>query len=427
MTIRTAVEFQDPVVADLIDREAARQNATLNMVAAESTAPAAVLEAVGSVFNNKPAEGYPGKRYHRGCGIADELELLAVERATALFGSEHANVQPHSGVQANVAVYAAILEPGDRVVSMSLRHGGHLSHGATASITGLMYDFKQYGVRSDTEQIDYDEVRDLAKEHQPRLIVGGGSSYPRLIDYALLRSIADEVGAFLLVDMSHISGLVAGGIIPSPVPHAQFVTTTTYKTLLGPHGGVILCGAEHTASIDRAIFPGTQGTPSMAQIAGKAVCFAYAQTEEFREIQRAIVANAVVLGEVLAAAGYRLVSGGTDVHMVLVDLRPKGLTGDVAEAALESVGIICNRNAIPFDTAPIRVTSGLRIGTPGTSLRGMREAETRRTAELIVETLDAIGDETVASRVRAEVTDLAAAFPLPEGARVAYRLRGRPE
>jgi glycine hydroxymethyltransferase len=409
----TTVEFDDPVVTDLIEREAARQNATLNMVAAESTAPPAVLRAVGSVFNNKPAEGYPGRRYHRGCELADELETLTVERAKALFGSEHANVQVHSGVQANVAVYAAILQPGDHVVSMSLRHGGHLSHGATASITGLMYDFRQYGVRADTEQIDLDEVRDLAMEHQPKLIVAGGSSYPRLIDYAGLRSIADEVGAYLLVDMSHISGLVAGGVIPSPIPHAQFVTTTTYKSLLGPHGGIVLCGAEHAAAIDRAVFPGTQGTPSMAQIAGKAVCLAFAQTEEFREIQRAIVANAAVLGSVLADAGHRLVSGGTDIHMVLVDLRPKGLTGDIAETALESVGIICNRNAIPFDTAPIKVTSGIRIGTPGTSLRGMREAEMRQIGALIVETLDAIGDEGVATRVRAEVADLAARFPLP--------------
>lgn len=413
MTALSAIEYDDPVVTGLIEREATRQNATLNMIAAESTAPNAVLRALGSVFNNKPAEGYPGKRYHRGCEIADELEVLAVERAKALFGSGHANVQVHSGVQANVAVYAAMLKPGDHVVSMSLRHGGHLSHGATASITGLMYDFKQYGVRPDTEFIDYDEVRDLSREHQPKLIVAGGSSYPRLIDYALLRSIADEVGAYLLIDMSHVSGLVAAGVIPSPVPHAQFVTSTTYKSLLGPHGGIVLCGSEHGAAIDRAVFPRTQGTPSMGQIAGKAVCFAYAQTDEFRAVQRAIVANAATLGVVLADAGYRLVSGGTDNHMVLVDLRSKGLTGDVAETALERVGILCNRNAIPFDTAPIRVTSGLRIGTPGVSLRGIGEQEMQQIGALIIETLASVGDEAVVTRVRGEVSELAARFPLP--------------
>jgi len=413
VTTLPALDYDDPVVTGLIDREASRQNATLNMIAAESTASAAVLRALGSVFNNKPAEGYPGRRYHRGCDIADELEVLAVERAKLLFGSQHANVQVHSGVQANVAVYAAILKPGDPVVSMSLRHGGHLSHGATASMTGLLYDFKQYGVRADTEQIDYDEVRDLAREHEPRMIVAGGSSYPRLIDYALLRSIADEVGAHLLVDMSHVSGLVASGVIPSPIPHAQFVTTTTYKSLLGPHGGVVLCGSDHAAAVDRAVFPATQGTPSMGQIAAKAVCFAFAQTDEFHAIQQAIVANAAVLGSVLVDGGYRPVSGGTDNHLVLVDLRPKGLTGDVAEVALEAVGILCNRNAIPFDTAPIRVTSGLRFGTPGTSLRGMGEQEMRRIGALIVETLDGIGDESVAASVRAEVSELAARFPLP--------------
>ena len=413
MTTTAAIEFDDPIVTSLVERETVRQGATLNMIAAESTAPPAVLRALGSVFNNKPAEGYPGKRYHRGCGIADELEILAIERAKALFGAEHANVQVHSGVQANMAVYAAILEPGDRVVSMDLRHGGHLSHGATASLTGKLYDFRHYGVRADTEQIDYDEVRDLARDHRPKLLVAGGSSYPRLIDYACLRSIADEVGATLLVDMSHVSGLVAGGVIPSPVPHAQFVTTTTYKSLLGPHGGVVLCGPEHVAAIDRAVFPATQGTPSMGQIAAKAVCFAFAATEPFREIQRAIVANAAVLASVLAAAGYRLVSGGTDTHLILVDLRPMGLTGDVAETALEAVGILGNRNAIPFDTAPIRVTSGLRLGTPGTSLRGMGADEMRRIGALIVETLGAVGDDGVVTRVRAEVGALAAAFPLP--------------
>jgi glycine hydroxymethyltransferase len=408
-----AVAYDDPVVSELIEREAARQNATLNLIAAESTATPAVLRALGSVFNNKPAEGYPGRRYHRGCEVADELEVVAVERARTLFGTEHANVQVHSGAQANMAVYAAVLEPGDRVVSMRLPHGGHLSHGAKASVTGSIYDFRHYGVRRDTELIDYDEVRDLARDHRPKLLVAGASSYPRLIDYALLRSIADEAGALLLVDMSHVAGLVAAGVIPSPVPHAQLVTSTTYKTLLGPHGGFILTDAGHAAAIDRAVFPGTQGTPSMGQVAAKAVCFAYARTDEFRDVQAATVANATTLGSVLADAGFRLVSGGTDNHLVLLDLQSKGLTGDVAELALERVGLLCNRNAIPFDPAPIRVTSGLRIGTPGISLRGMREPEVRRIGGLVAATLAAVDDEAVATRVASEVAELAAAFPLP--------------
>lgn len=413
MQVRAAKAFDDPVVLSLIDREAARQDATLNMIAAESTAPQAVLAAIGSVFNNKPAEGYPGRRYHRGCSIVDELEELAVARATDLFGAEHANVQVHSGVQANVAVYAALLKPGDPVVSMSLRHGGHLSHGASASITGAFYDFKHYGVRADTELIDYDEVRDLAREHRPRLIVAGGSSYPRVIDYALLRTIADEVEAPLLVDMSHIAGLVAAGVLPSPVAHAQFVTSTTYKTLLGPHGGFILCGTEHAAAIDRAVFPGIQGTPSMGHIAGKAVCFAYAATEDFRDIQRATVDNAAALAGSLTDAGFRLVSGGTDNHMVLVDLRPKGLTGDLAEEALEAVGILCNRNPIPFDPAPIRQTSGIRIGTPGVSLRGMRRPEILEIGAIIGEVLENLDDPAVAARARDRVEHLCLRFPLP--------------
>jgi glycine hydroxymethyltransferase len=317
-------------------------------------------------------------------------------------------------VQANVAVYAAILAPGDPVVSMDLRHGGHLSHGAPASITGAFYDFRQYGVRADTELIDYDQVRDVAIAHRPRLIVAGGSSYPRIIDYALLRSIADEIGAPLLVDMSHISGLVAAGVLPSPVPHAQFVTTTTYKTLLGPHGGIILCDAKHAKAVDRAVFPGTQGTPSMGQVAGKAVCFAYARTEEFRDIQQATVDNAAALAHSLAEAGFRSVSGGTDNHLVLLDLRETGLTGDRAEAALEGVGIICNRNAIPFDPAPIRQTSGLRIGTPGVSLRGMRRPEILEIANLIAAILHAVDDAGVAARVREQVEGLARRFPQPD-------------
>ncbi len=413
MQLKAAMAFQDPVVMALIDREATRQDATLNMIAAESTATPAVLAALGSVFNNKPAEGYPGRRYHRGCSIVDELEELTIRRATELFGAEHANVQVHSGVQANVAVYSALLKPGDPVLAMSLRHGGHLSHGASASITGAFYDFKHYGVRPDTELIDYDEVRDLARGHRPKLIVAGGSSYPRVIDYALLRTIADEVDAPLLVDMSHIAGLVAAGVLPSPVPHAQVVTSTTYKTLLGPHGGFILCGTDHASAIDRAVFPGTQGTPSMGQIAGKAVCFAYAATDAFRDTQRATIENAAALAGSLTDAGFRLVSGGTDNHLVLVDLRPKGLTGDIAEEALEAVGILCNRNPIPFDPAPIRQTSGIRIGTPGVSLRGIRRPEIEEIGGLIRDVLGSIDDEATAGRAARHVSDLCRRFPLP--------------
>jgi len=321
----------DPAVAALLLKERERQENTLNLIAAENTAPAAVLEALGSAFNNKTAEGYPGRRYHTGCQVTDELEHLAVERAKALFGAGHANVQPHSGVNANLAVYGAVLNPGDRIVSMKLSHGGHLSHGDAASITGRIFQPAHYGVDRDTERLDYDAVRELVRAVRPRMLVAGASSYPRLIDYRTLRSIADEASAYLVVDMAHIAGLVAAGVIPSPVPHAHFVTFTTYKTLMGPHGGVILCAADLGKKIDRSVFPGTQGTPTLSLVAAKAVCFQLAATPQFRAVQERTLRTAALLAEELAARGLRPVSGGTDNHMVLADLRGRGLKGDRAD------------------------------------------------------------------------------------------------
>lgn len=406
----------DPDVFALVGRERARQRSTLNLIASENTAPASVLEALGSVFGNKTAEGYPGRRYHRGCAVTDELESLAIQRARDLFGAEHANVQPHSGVNANLAVYQAVLKPGDRVVALELSHGGHLSHGAQASITGRILDVRHYGVRPDTEQVDLDDVRALVLEHRPRMIVAGGSSYPRRIDYPGLRSIADEAGAYLLVDMAHIAGLVAAGVLPSPVPHADFVSLTTYKTLMGPHGGIVLCRAEHARALDRAVFPGTQGAPSVSQIAAKAVCLKLAATPRFHEIQVRTIRNAQVLATALGRLGLRIVTGGTDTHQVLVDLRSRGLTGDVAETRLESAGILVNRNVIPFDPATTRVTSGIRIGTPGVTVRGFGDPEMERLAGLIDRVLALPVEPRPDPEVTAEVARLCAVFPLVDSA-----------
>ena len=402
----------DPAVATLIQKENRRQETTLNLIAAENTAPPAVLEALGSSFNNKTAEGYPGRRYHTGCQVTDEMEQLAVSRAKALFGAGHANVQPHSGVNANLAVYGAMMTPGDRILSMELSHGGHLSHGDAASITGRIYRATHYGVNRETERLDYDAIRDLALEVRPKMLVAGASSYPRLIDYPTLRSIADEVSAFLLVDMAHIAGLVAAKVIPSPVPHAHFVTFTTYKTLMGPHGGVILCPADFAKRIDRSVFPGTQGTPTLSLVAAKAVCFHLAATPEFRTVQERTLRTADLLAGELDARGYRPVSGGTDIHMVLVDLRDKGLKGDRAEEALEAAGILCNRNVIPFDPESTLVTSGLRLGTPGISSRGMGAEEIILIADWIDRILSKPEDWTIQERVRERVKDLCRRFPL---------------
>ena len=403
----------DSSVFGLIERESHRQQMTLNMIAAENTAPPSILEAVGSAFNNKTAEGYPGRRYHTGCGVTDELERLAVERAKALFGAGHANVQPHSGVNANLAVYQAVLQPGDCLLSMKLSHGGHLSHGDAASFTGRVYRSLHYGVRPDTEMLDYDAVRDLALKHRPRMLIAGASSYPRLIDYEALRTIADEISAYLLVDMAHIAGLVAAEVIPSPVPHADFVTFTTYKTMMGPHGGIILCREGFTKKIDRAVFPGTQGTPTLSLVAAKAVCLKLAATPGFVEIQQRTVTNAKFLCQQLTKRGYRPVAGGTDNHLILIDLRGKGLKGDVAEKALEEAGIMANRNVIPFDPESTNTTSGLRLGTAGITVRGMGEAQVAKIADLIDEVLGAPQATAVKEKTKEEVQGLCRLFPLP--------------
>jgi glycine hydroxymethyltransferase len=403
-----ALNAVDPSVAGLIAAEADRRRRTIDLIASESEPSEPVLEALGSVLAAKTAEGYPGHRYHRGTEFADALEQLAIDRAMALFGAGHANVQPSSGVNANLAVYRALLKPGDAVLALQLAHGGHLSHGDRASITGAVYRFEHYGVRADTELIDLDQVRDLALQHRPRLIVTGGSSYPRAIDYAAFAAIAREVDARLLVDMAHVAGLVAGGALASPVPHADAVTFTTYKTMLGPHGGVILSTAELARKIDRAIFPGTQGAPDFGRIAAKAVCFGIAGGEPFRIIQRAIRANAATLAAELARRGDRLVSGGTDNHMVLLDLRPRDLTGDVAEVALEGAGILANRNVIPFDPGTPDRPSGLRLGATATAQRAMGGAEMAEVASLIDEVLRA-PESAAAIRPRAET--IALRFP----------------
>jgi len=413
MTMATWLREVDPAIAELIQAESERRARTIDLIASESEPVAPVLEALGSVFAAKTAEGYPGRRYHRGTGNADAVEQLAIDRAKVLFGADHANVQPSSGVNANLAVYRATLQPGDTVLALSLDHGGHLSHGDRASITGAVYRFVHYGVRQDTETIDLDEVRDLARRHTPRLIVTGGSSYPRAIDYAAFGAIAREVGARLHVDMAHVAGLVAGGVQPSPVPHADTVAFTTYKTMLGPHGGVILARAGLAKAIDRAIFPGTQGAPDFGRIAAKAVCFGIAATPAFRDTQAAIAEDARALATELASCGDRVVSGGTDTHMVLVDLRGRDLTGDVAEVALEDAGILANRNVIPFEPGTPARPSGLRLGTTAAAQRGMRAAAMTELAGLIDAALRVAagtGAEGVAE-IRARATALAASFP----------------
>ena len=403
-----ALAAADAEVVAILAGEADRRGRTIDLIASESEPSAPVLAALGSVLAAKTAEGYPGRRYHRGTEFADAVERLAIDRVMALFGAGHANVQPSSGVNANLAVYRALLKPGDAVLALQLAHGGHLSHGDPASITGAVYRFRHYGVRPDTETIDLDQVRDLAREHRPALIVTGGSSYPRAIDYAAFAAIAGEVGAKLLVDMAHVAGLVAAGELPSPVPHADAVTFTTYKTMLGPHGGVILSTADLARKIDRAIFPGTQGAPDFGRIAAKAVCFGVAATEPFRAVQRGIRADATALAAELAHRGDRLVSGGTDNHLVLVDLRGRGLAGDVAEVALEEAGILTNRNVIPFDPGNADRPSGLRLGTTSCAQRGMGAAEMAEIAGLIDEVLRA-PESAAAIRPRAET--IAQRFP----------------
>jgi glycine hydroxymethyltransferase len=402
----------DPEVAKIIRDEESRVENTLDLIAAENHAPYSILEAQGSIFNLKAAEGFPGNRFHAGCRHADELEDLAVSRAKRLFDADHANVQPHSGVSANLAVYFSALSVGDRILSMKLSHGGHLSHGDSASITSECFDFQHYGVNLKTEQIDYDEVENLAKNFGPRMIVAGASSYPRLIDYVKLAEIAQSVSAFLLVDMAHIAGLVAAKVIPSPVAHADFVTFTTYKTLRGGRGGVILCKQEHADRIDRAIFPGAQGTPSLNFVAAKAVCFYLAMADDFVELQKKTLNNAACFAGEFERLDYRIVSGGTDNHLVLIDLRLKGLTGALAEKALESVGIIVNRNVIPGDPEKPDVTSGIRIGSPAITSRGMQEPEVRQIVRMMDTVILNREDSRVLKQIANEVQDLCKKFPV---------------
>ena len=404
---------QDPEVAQAIQREDERQRNCIVLIASENYASKAVLEAQTGLMNNKYAEGYPGRRYYGGCEHVDVVETLAINRAKELFGAEHANVQPHSGAQANMAVYFALLEPGDTVLGMELAHGGHLTHGAGVNFSGKLYNFVPYGVNRGTEHIDYDEVERLAREHQPKLIVAGCSAYAKTLDFPRFRAIADRVGATLMVDMAHIAGLVAGGAHPSPFPDAQVVTSTTQKSLRGPRGGFILCNADLARKIDFAVFPFMQGGPLMHAIAAKAVCFGEALSPDFARYARQVVDNARVMATEVSEAGLRLVSGGTENHLILVDLTPMGISGQAAETVLESVGIIANKNAIPFDPQPPRVASGLRLGTPAITSRGFGEKEVRQVSRLIARTLNHKDDAAELEQVKREVSALTAQFPAP--------------
>ncbi len=404
---------QDPDVFASIAGEERRQRENLELIASENYASPAVREASGSVLTNKYAEGYPGKRYYGGCEFVDVAERLAIERAKAIFGAEHANVQPHAGAQANMAVFMAALAPGDTVLGMSLAHGGHLTHGTKVSFSGKLYNAVAYGVRRDTELIDYDEVRALAREHRPKMLIAGASAYPRTMDYAPFAEIAREVGALFLVDMAHIAGLVAAGLHPSPVPVADFVTTTTHKTLRGPRGGLILTTNEHAASIDKSIFPGIQGGPMMHAIAAKAVAFGEAQRPEFRSYQERVIDNARAIGEELQRAGARLVAGGTDTHLLLVDLAPKNLTGKAVESYLDEIKVTVNKNAIPFDQQKPAVTSGIRIGSPAITSRGMGVTQAREIGAIIGEALADIETRRHIERLRDRVAELTSGFDVP--------------
>jgi glycine hydroxymethyltransferase len=402
----------DPQIAAALDNETRRQHEGLELIASENFVSEAVLEAAGSVFTNKYAEGYPGKRYYGGCEFADVVENLARDRAKQLFGAEHANVQPHSGSQANMEAYASVLQPGDTILGLNLAHGGHLTHGHHLNFSGKTYKIVAYGVTRESETIDYDALEKLAEEHRPKLIIGGGSAYPRIIDFARMRQIADQVGALFLVDMAHFAGLVAGGVHPSPVPHAQIVTSTTHKTLRGPRSGMILSKAEFGTAIDKVVFPGMQGGPLVHIIAAKAICFQEAMQPEFRDYATQVVANAKVLAETLAAEGFRIISGGTDTHLMLVDVFSKGMLGSEAEKALGEAGITVNKNAIPFDTNPPLKPSGIRIGSPAVTTRGMKESEMRRIGRWIADALLHRNDAAVLARIRQDVLELCEAFPL---------------
>jgi glycine hydroxymethyltransferase len=402
----------DPDVAAALAQETLRQHEGLEMIASENFVSEAVLEAAGSIFTNKYAEGYPGRRYYGGCEYADVVENLARDRAKQLFGGDHINVQPHSGSQANASAYAAVLQPGDTILGLDLSHGGHLTHGHRLSFSGKLYRTTFYHVRRETETIDYDELETVAMQEKPKVIIGGASAYPRLWDFARMRQIADKVGAIYIFDMAHIAGLVAGGVHPSPVPHAHITTTTTHKTLRGPRAGLIICGQDLAAAVDKSVFPGQQGGPLMHIVAAKAVAFAEALRPEFRTYAAQIVANAKVLAESLQQAGYRIVSGGTDNHLMLVDVFEKGILGSEAELALGKAGITVNKNSIPWDTNPPLKPSGIRIGTPALTTRGMKEAEMRLIGAWIDRALQQRNDDAALERIRGEVAELANHFPL---------------
>lgn len=402
----------DPEIAEVIRLETERQAGKLELIASENFVSAAVMEAAGSTLTNKYAEGYSGRRYYGGCEFVDMAENLAIERAKRLFGADHVNVQPHSGTQANMAVYFSVLEPGDTILGLNLAHGGHLSHGSPVNFSGRFFKVFPYGVNRETERLDFDALRTLAVAHRPRLIVVGASAYPRILDFATFSEIAKEVGALVMVDIAHIAGLIVAGLHPSPVPYAEFVTTTTHKTLRGPRGGMIMCKAEYAPTLNKQVFPGMQGGPLMHIIAAKAVAFAEALTPEFKTYQRQVIANAKALADALQSHGFRLVSGGTDTHLMLIDLRGKGLTGKAAESVLDRAGITANKNAIPFDDAKPTVTSGIRIGTPAVTTRGMREGEMREIANLIADVLKDVSNAATLAEVAARVKELCDAFPL---------------
>jgi glycine hydroxymethyltransferase len=402
----------DPEIAEAIRDETRREGSQLEMIASENFVSEAVLEALGSVLTNKYAEGYPGRRYYGGCEFVDEAEKLAIARAKQLFGADHANVQPHSGAQANMAIYMAAIKPGDTILGMNLAHGGHLTHGHPLNFSGRYFNVVAYGVRKDDERLDYDELARLAAEHRPKLIVVGASAYPRIIDFPAVRRAADACGAVVMADMAHIAGLVATGLHPSPVPHAEFVTSTTHKTLRGPRGGLILCQAKWAKEVDRLVFPGVQGGPLMHVIAAKAVAFKEAQAPEFKGYQQQVLANAKALAAALSGEGFRLVSGGTDNHLILVDVFARGLTGKAAEAALDHAGITVNKNTIPYDTNPPMVASGIRIGTPALTTRGMKEAEMETIGRLIARALAKPDDTANLAAVKQDVARLCERFPL---------------
>jgi len=401
----------DPEIWEIIQKEIDRQEYQLEMIASENLADYSIMEAEGSCLMNKYAEGYPEDRYYGGCEYVDEVEKLAIERLKSLFGAEHANVQPHSGTQANMGVYFAILNPGDTILSMNLAHGGHLSHGAPVNFSGKLYKIVHYGVSKETEMIDYEEVRRLAHEHKPKLIVAGASAYPRIIDFKIFGEIAKEVGAYLMVDMAHIAGLVAAKLHPSPVPYSDFVTSTTHKTMRGPRGGFILCKEKYKKIIDKTIFPGIQGGPHMNIIAAKAVCFKKASEPEFRTYQEQVIKNAKVIAKVFKNEGFRIISGDTDNHLVLVDVSTKGLTGAEAELLLEEAGITVNKNAIPFDPRPPRITSGIRIGTPAITTRGLKEKEVEEVAYFMCEVLKNPENQNLRKEIREKVKEICKKFP----------------